>query len=292
MAKEMIVYQANPLIEGRRDFSLIETRLFYIGLRGIVPKLTEKDVAWRSSAMQDFPTVVIPAKEMIQLFGNRKYYSTLEEICDKMAKKTVKIKHVGKEKFDIYTVFSRLSYDSDEGLILEFNPKMKPWLLELADKPFTKLPFEQIWALRSGYAIRLLELLLQYQNTKTHERTLTIEDLKQYFGMSLDSYEGRNNTFKEKVIMGSIKDINEKTSYKVEVETVKEGRKIVAFKFKLHLPAELKKLERERKIKSIGEMAETTASQHSMPSDSGKRELSAKAKTSLEKIKKSLMIPG
>ena len=290
MAKEMMVYQANPLIEGRRDFSLIETRLFYIGLRGIVPKLTAKDVAWGSSAMQDFPTVAIPAKELIQLFGNRKYYSTLEEICDKMAKKTVKIKHVGKEKFDIYTVFSRLSYDSDEGLILEFNPKMKPWLLELADKPFTKLPFEQIWALRSSYAIRLLELLLQYQNTKTHERALTVDELRQCLGVPDESYKGRIDMFRQRVVEGSIKDINEKTSYKVEYENVKEGRKIVAFKFKLYLPEELKKLERERKIKSIVEAAETTASQHSMASDSGKRELSAKSKESLDRLKKSLSV--
>ena len=80
MAKEMIVYQANPLIEGRRDFSLIEMRLFYIGLKGIVPKLTEKDVAWRSSVMRDFPTVIIKPKELVELFGNDKYYHTLRDI--------------------------------------------------------------------------------------------------------------------------------------------------------------------------------------------------------------------
>ena len=292
MAKEMIVYQANPLIEGRRDFSLIEMRLFYIGLKGIVPKLTEKDVAWRSSVMRDFPTVIIKPKELVELFGNDKYYHTLRDICRDFAKKTVEIKNANDDEYSIYPVFAELNYKNGQGLRLEFNPKMIPWLLDLADKPFTKLPFEQIWALRSGYAIRLLELLLQYQNTKTHERTLTIEELRQCLGVPDDAYRDKMVNFKNRVLDSSIRDINEKTSYKVEYENVKEGRKIVAFKFKLYLPEELKKLERERKIKSIGEMAETTASQHSMPSDSEKRELSSKAKASLEKIKKSLMISG
>ena len=290
MAKEMIVYQANPLIEGRRDFSLIEMRLFYIGLKGIVPKLTAKDVAWRSGVMRDFPTVLIKPKELIELFGNDKYYHTLRDICRDFAKKTIEIKNANDDEYSIYPVFAELNYKNGQGLRLEFNPKMIPWLLDLADKPFTKLPFEQIWALRSSYAIRLLELLLQYQNTKTHERTLTIEELRQCLGVPDDAYRDKMVNFKNRVLDSSIRDINEKTSYKVEYENVKEGRKIVAFKFKLYLPEELKKLERERKIKSIGEMAETTASQHSMASDSGKRELSAKSKESLDRLKKSLSV--
>ena len=40
---------------------------------------------------------------------------------------------------------------------------------------------------------------------------------------------------------------NEKTFYKVEVETIRDGRKSAAFKFKLHLPAELKKQKQKKK---------------------------------------------
>ena len=34
-----ITYQANPLIEGRKQFSLQETRLFYLGLEHVNPHL-------------------------------------------------------------------------------------------------------------------------------------------------------------------------------------------------------------------------------------------------------------
>lgn len=256
MSKETIVYQANPLITGRRDFSLIETRLFYIGLRDIVPKLTSKGTPWGNREDNDFPVTVIPAKELVTMFGNDKYYNTLQGICENMAEKTVKIKRVGKKGFSVYPVFAELTYTVDEGLKLEFNSKMKPWLLDLADKPFTKLPFEQIWALRSSYAVRLLELLLQYQNTKTHERTLTIDEIRQSLGVPDEAYRDRMNNFKRYIIENTIKDINEKTAYKVEYENVKEGRKIVAFKFKLHLPADIKREKRKKQIADIGRLTD------------------------------------
>lgn len=161
LSKETIVYQSNPLVESRRDFSLIETRLFYIGLRDIAPKLTSKNTPWQGGH-KDFPHTFISAKDLIEIFGNDKYYNTLKNICRDFAKKTVEIKGVEDGDYEIYPVFAELSYKKSKGLTLEFNSKMAPWLLELADKPFTKLPFEQVWALRSSYAIRILELVLQY----------------------------------------------------------------------------------------------------------------------------------
>ena len=159
--KETIVYQANPLVEGRRDFTLIETRLFYIGLRDLVPRLTEQVKPWDNGSYKDFPTTKIQPSELIEMFGNNKYYNTLQGICREFAKKTVEIKNIDDKGFEVYPLFAQLKYKPDEGLTLVFNPFMIPWLLDLADKPFTKLPFEQVWALHSSYAIRVLELVLQ-----------------------------------------------------------------------------------------------------------------------------------
>ena len=269
LSKETIVYQSNPLVESRRDFSLIETRLFYIGLRDIAPKLTSKNTPWQGGH-KDFPHTFIPAKDLIEIFGNDKYYNTLKNICRDFAKKTVEIKGVEDGDYEIYPVFAELSYKKSKGLTLEFNSKMAPWLLELADKPFTKLPFEQVWALRSSYAIRILELVLQYQNTKTHERIISLDDLKQYLGMPLDSYEGRTDMFRRRVVEGSVKDINEKTSYKVEYDNVKDGRKIVGFKFKLYLPAELKKEKQKKQSRKALDMVKELADKKAIFSDSEK----------------------
>ena len=152
-----------------------------------------------------------------------------------------------------------MTYKKSEGLRLEFNPKMIPWLINLADTPFTKLPFEEVWALKSSYSVRFLELILQYQNTKTHERILSVDDIRKCLAVPDGAYQGRIDAFKKRVIEGSINEINEKTSYKIEYEPIKEGRKIIAFKFKLHLPAEIKKAKRKEQIKNIGKITEQLA---------------------------------
>ena len=297
MAKEPMVYQANPLIEGRREFSLIETRLFYLGLKGVVPKLTNKDTVWtaKEAYERDFPVTIIPTNELISLFGNDKYYSTLSEICDKLAKKTVKVKGIGKngkEKFAIYPVFAELSYNSTDGLKIEFNSKMKPWLLDLADKPFTKLPFEQIWGLGSSYSIRLFELLLQYKNTKTRERVLTIEELRACLGIADGAYGGRTNNFRRFIVDASVRAINQATAYKIDYEPVKDGRRIVAFKFKLHVPAEVAKERIKKNLGNIGDIVASVAGNLSMagkPSDPSESQgLSEETRAKIAQLNKKL----
>ena len=232
MAKEPVVYQANPLVEGRRDFSLIEARIFYLGLRDIVPRLTEKVKVWgKEKASRDFPTTVISSNELVKLFGNHKYYSTLKDICKDLSKKSIEVKGEEEGEYFYRPVFAELHYSKSKGLTIEFSQKMIPYLLDLADKPFTKMPFEQVWALHSPYSIRLFELLLQYQNTKTHERTMKVEELRYCLGVPDEAYRDRMSNFRRFIVDSSVKDINEKTDFKVECESVKEGRKIVAFRY-------------------------------------------------------------
>lgn len=260
--KSVMVYQANPLIEGRRDFSLREMRLFYIGLKDLKPQLTKKNIPWENMTYRDFPVTVIPPKDLIEMFGNDTYYSAVYDVCESLAKKTVEVKNEF-GRFDWFTVFSRLSYRPEEGLILKFNPDMIPWLLELADRTFTKIPFEIVWQLESKYSVRLLELVLQYQNTKTHERTVTMEELRRCLSVPDGAYKKMVN-FKSRVLDSSIKEINEKTAYKVEYENVKDGRKVVGFKFKLHLPAELKAEKQKQKAKEALDIVAGLAQSKSM----------------------------
>lgn len=272
--KSVMVYQANPLIEGRRDFSLREMRLFYIGLKDLKPQLTKKNIPWENMTYRDFPVTVIPPKDLIEMFGNDTYYSALYDVCESLAKKTVEVKNEF-GRFDWFTVFSRLSYRPEEGLILKFNPDMIPWLLELADRTFTKIPFEIVWQLESKYSVRLLELVLQYQNTKTHERTVTMEELRRCLSVPDGAYKKMVN-FKSRVLESSIKEINEKTAYKIEYENVKDGRKIVGFKFKLHLPAELKREKQKKKVQEVTDIIAGLADGKAMtgnntPSDSQKK---------------------
>ena len=170
-----------------------------------------------------------------------------------------------------------------------------------AKKSYTKIPFDQVWALNSPYSVRIIELLLQYQNTKTHERTLTIDEIRKCLNVPENAYEGRMNNFRQFIIEKPVKDINLKTSYKVEYEPVKNGRRIVAFKFKLYLPEEIKKAKRRERLEAIAKMpdilpsmpkegAANTASNHENNARQGqdvkpRREMPSKLKAGFTQLK-------
>ena len=284
-----LVVQSNPLIQSRRDFTVLESRIFYIGLRDLKPRLTDKEKPWITGNYKEFPITTIPANELVKLFGNKWYYSTIRDVCRNFAKRTIEIKSTNESDFEVYPVFAMLKFSAEKGLTLAFNPFMIPWLLDLADKAYTKIPFEEIWSLRSPYAIRLFELLLQYQNMPKHERTLTVEELRQYLGVPDERYADRADNFKRYIVDSSVKAINESTSYKVKAETVKEKRKTVAFKFTLHLPAEVKKQKAKAQIKDIQNLINGMADDKAMTPQEEKPTISEEQRAKNQKRLKELM---
>ena len=219
-------YQANPLIMAKKGFDVQETRLFYLGLEHVNPHLPNSKFHDR-----EFQEVHIPMGELVKYFGNDAFYTILKDVCKKLFDKKIEIKSGNSWKW--YHVFSTMEFKDGEGLYIKFDSEMKPWLLDLFDKGYTQIERKAIWGLSSVHAIRILELVLQYKNTPSKEREITIEELKQYLGISKDDYKGRINNFKKYVLENPIAQINEKTPYKVKYEQVKKGVRIVAFKFKL-----------------------------------------------------------
>jgi plasmid replication initiation protein len=62
-------------------------------------------------------------------------------------------------------------------------------------------------------------------------RTISIDDLRYAIGCT-NKYK-TTRALKQEVINPAIKEINEKTSLKIACTDVKEGRKIVQFKFRV-----------------------------------------------------------
>ena len=80
--------------------------------------------------------------------------------------RTIKLRD-GKGGFVIYTVFDVIRYKPKDGLRIQFNHNMRPFLLDIYEsrKGYTRIGLKQIFQLSSAYAIRLLELMLQYRGT-------------------------------------------------------------------------------------------------------------------------------
>ena len=228
------IYQSNPLIQARKDFDIISMRIFLLGLQGINPHLSEKDKYYDA----DFREMFISTSKLTELFGGNTWYlHDLEKICDKMFQTVIKIRPTD-GGFELYHLFRKLKYVPTKGLYIWFDELLRPYILDLfQSKGYTKLNVKYLLVLSSPYAVRLLELLLQYQNVKLFKtlqeikRKLTVEEIRFALNVPEGTYRDRMDNFRRFVLDDPIKEINNRTPYIIRYETVKEGRKIIAFEF-------------------------------------------------------------
>jgi len=96
---------------------------------------------------------------------------------------------------------------------------------------FTQYALERIAMLNSIYSVRLYELLIKWLSAKKTD-TFDYEILRGQLGIGVNEYKHMGD-FKKRVLDLAVNEINEKADIKVSYEQVKEGRKIVGFKFKV-----------------------------------------------------------
>ena len=227
------VYQTNPLVNSRKVFDLLGMRIFLLGLRGLNPHFSEQDKYYD----KEFPALFIPTSKLTELFGNTKYLAELKSACKKLFDTIIEL---NKENggFELYHLFRKLKYEPGKGLYLQFDELLRPYILDLfQSNGYTRINVEYLFKLSSPYAMRLLELLLQYQNIKLFRelleirRRMTIEEIRFALNVPEGAYVDRMDNFKKFVLDAPIKEINTRTPYIVRYETVKEGRSVVAFEF-------------------------------------------------------------
>ena len=236
-SKNKAVYQLNPLIEARKGFDIMESRLFYLGLQDINPHLTEKDVYFDES----FHDTIIPPYKLKEIFGRGQYLSgqylaEVDKAADRLIGRYISVKY--EDGWGKYTIFQHIEYKEGKGLILHFNEDMRPFLLDIYKSyhryGFTKIEMHQIFILSSSYAMRILELLLQYRSCAVKgviTREIDLQELRNRLNVPANAYAGRINNFRKKVLDLPIDDINKHTFYNVSYVTVKKGRSIKAIRF-------------------------------------------------------------
>lgn len=228
------IYQSNLLVQARKNFDIISTRIFFMGLRGLNPHFSENDKFFDA----DFKEIFIPTSKLTELFGGNTWYlHDLEKVCDKMFHTVIKLRPAD-GGFELYHLFRKLKYVRNEGLYIWFEELLRPYILDLfQSRGYTRINVEYLFKLSSPYAVRILELLLQYQNIKKFKelmeikRTLRMEELRFALNVPEEAYSDRMNNFRKYVLDNPINEINTRTPYIVRYEPIKEGRKIVAFEF-------------------------------------------------------------
>ncbi|MGE1129107.1 replication initiation protein, partial [Bacillus wiedmannii] len=162
--------------------------------------------------------------DLLGLSGSTKY-TELSKITKELVSKVIEIR-IGEELIQVSWLSSAI-YNKNKGTIdLRFDPLLKPFLLELSSK-FTSYRLANVVKLKSTYAIRIYELLKQYEHIK--ERTISLENLRYYLD-AIDVYPNYAN-FKQRVLKPSQKELNQKTDISFEFEEIKLGRKVQKIRF-------------------------------------------------------------
>lgn len=113
------------------------------------------------------------------------------------------------------------------------------------DQYFTSYHLEQTSSLKSAYAVRLYELLMQWKTTgKTP--TFELKTFRDQLGLGINEYKTMSN-FKKNVLDLAVNQINELTDITATYEQHKKGRVIAGFSFSF----KPKKAEKPAKPKQV-----------------------------------------
>lgn len=210
-----LVTKSNLLIEANYKLGVTEQKIILC----IASKIQPDD--------SDFKTYTLPIKEfnkLLELKGTPKY-TELRKITKDLMQKVFEVRI--ENKVIQVAWLSYVAYNVTEGTIdIRFDPFLRPYLLQLK-KEFTSYKLDNVVKLKSSYAIRIYELLKQYE--RVQERTFSLEHLRRLLGAE-DLYPAYGN-FKQRVLIPAQKELEKKTDITFELEEMKIGRRVDKVKF-------------------------------------------------------------
>lgn len=240
--RNLTVCKANEVVEASYRLSLNEQRVVLACISQVNS----------TQELLDTDEFELSAKDFSALYGISKdrAYGELQEVARNLYQRSLTIHNPDPKRPKLKRRETRwissIGYMPEDGkIILRFSQDMLPFLGELKGS-FTRYKLEHVGKMTSVYAMRLYELLAQWQSVG--KREIELDWLKEQ--LQLDASYERMNNFKARVIEPAIKDININSNFNVSWTQRKTGRNIshLIFEFseKKHLVTENKK----RKVKS------------------------------------------
>lgn len=224
MAKKKItVYKANQVIEAGYRLTLNEQRI----VLACIAQVNSKEALLTTDKFE------LSAKDFANIFAvseDRAYHALLD-VTESLFNRYVVIDNPFPHDPTVTSLKTRwissIYYKADSGkIVLCFAHEILPYLSDLKGQ-FTRYELEHIGKMTSIYAIRLYELLAQWQSVG--KREVELSWLKKQFEIE-DLYPDMHN-LKKRVIDPAINDINANSNFQVTWEQRKTGRKVTHFIF-------------------------------------------------------------
>lgn len=255
-AGHRLVYQHNNLVEARYDLTLQEKRIIIFALSKIKPE----DIA--------FNYVTFDVKELCELCGveGENYYSDLRRTTKRLRERTMEVMDIDNQILTQVGWVDRIVYNLKKGTIsIRFHEFLSSFLLQLKSS-FTAIPLSQTLGLSSVYAVRMFEILKQYERVGSRE--LTLDEMRSMLGIQKEKFKNYGD-FKKRVIEISVREINKKTDIFIDYEEIKDSRKVSSLYFSIQKNKNFGAPKDEQQIKLLEIKNETKEGLNKSLSDIG-----------------------
>nr|CRY97648.1 hypothetical protein [uncultured prokaryote] len=261
MGSPPMVYKSNALVEAAYRLSVQEQRIVLACISQVK----------RNEPVTDDVMYSVTAEEISTMAGVpiESSYSQLKEAALRLKRREVRLTQEPNGKGKIPGVMitgwvQTIIYREGEGRVeLRFTKDMLPYLTELT-KQFTKYALADVAKMDSTHAIRLYELLMQWDSIG--QREIEIGQLREWFQLE-DRYPSIKD-FKKWVLDPAVTQINEHSPLQVEWTQRKTGRTVthLAFTFGPKKPAKMIKATPAKRKK--GKLSDAEIRKQARPGES------------------------
>lgn len=239
-----LVVKSNALIQASYTLGLVEQRLILMSIVGA----RESGEGITAETL-----LTVKAQDYAALFGVERHtaYEALadavETLFNRRATVEVYDKKRGRTRPMAVRWVTAMAYEEGDGEItLRFGHEVVPEITRLEEN-FTSYELEQVAGLKSAYAVRLYELLIQWR-TAGKTPIFEICQFRSQLGLGVNDYPIMGN-FKARVLDYAVNQINSHTDITATYEQHKSGRTITGFSFSFSAKKSTK-LSQEKKTKS------------------------------------------
>ena len=214
----LIVTQSNKLVEARYNLPLGELRLILTMIARIQPE--DADFTEYRINVKDFAEFLDIDKNSVY----REFHKIQKSIVSR-----VLIFYELDGPLAVGWVSSAKYLEKEGAVLLSFDPKLKPYLLQLKGN-FTSCKLEMLLSFKSQYTMRVYNLLKQYESLG--ERQIEVDVLREILGLRIDQYKLYAN-FKTDLLKPVQHELKSKSDLYFEFDEIKYGRKVGAILFRI-----------------------------------------------------------
>ncbi len=247
----LMVTQANQVALASYSLTLEEKRIILF----LTSLIQQED--------QDFKEYRIPITELQKYLKLKRkdFYKSVKHVIDELMGRVVTIEKPDGGWIKINWIsFAEYKPKGEDGLEfacldLAFDPKMKPYLLQLKSQFFSYM-LANVANLKSIYSIRFYEIFASYR--RLGKVSFDVDDIKNRLQI-LNKYK-QFKDFRVRVIIPAQKELKEKTDIYFEFEEERKGRKVAKIHFTIFSQTTSDKLEeknvedkniKQKEIKSV-----------------------------------------